>query len=123
MQYIALDLWNKRVWIAHTKEGIVLPLAIIPRLEIIWYLKKYFQDFPESTIVVGLPYDLYGRDTKQLDKTQKFIEKLQQIFPKQDIIGHDERFSSIASEFDAPGAHRDDIAAMYILQSYLESKK
>jgi len=36
---------------------------------------------------------------KQLEKTQAFILKLQDIFPKIEVIGHDERFTSfIASE-------------------------
>jgi RNase H-fold protein (predicted Holliday junction resolvase) len=74
-----------------------------------------------DTIIVWLPYDLYGKDTRQLDKTQKFIEKLWDIFPKKTIIGHDERFSSFQASawFDD---HRDDIAAQCILQSYIDSK-
>jgi len=122
MKAICLDLWNKRVWVATHEWNIAFPKDAIARTEIISYLKKVFRENLEiDTIVVGLPYDLYGSDTKQLDKTWLFIEKLTSIFPKKHVIGHDERFSSFeAGEwFDD---HRDDIAAQCILQSYLDSR-
>ncbi len=121
MEYIAIDLWNKRVWLAVSQENIAFPHAAITRTELILYLKKYFSSHPEvSKIVVWLPYDLYGKDTRQLDRTQKFIEKLKGIFSEKEIIGHDERFSSFhASQWF--NDHRDDIAAQCILQSYLDS--
>lgn len=122
MSYIAIDLWNKRCWIASSTENIAFPQAVVSRSDIISWLKKYLSKQSDvSTIIVGLPYDLYGNDTRQLDKTQKFIEKIQDIFPKMKIIWHDERFSSFqASEgFDD---HRDDIAAQCILQSYIDSR-
>ena len=69
--------------------------------------------------MVGLPYDLYGKNTIQLEKTQKFIQKLHTIFPDKYIIGHDERFSSFSAQ-EGFLDHRDDIAAQCILQSYLD---
>ena len=75
-----------------------------------------------NTIVIGLPYDLYGIDTRQLDKAEKFIEKLKNIFPDKYIIGHDERFSSFQAD-SGNSQHRDDIAAQCILQSYLDTKR
>lgn len=56
---------------------------------------------------------------RQLEKTQKFIEKLRDIFPEKEIIGHDERFSSFLA-FEQTGQHRDDLAAAHILQSYID---
>jgi len=41
-----------------------------------------------------MPYDLYNIDTKQVDKTKKFIEKLKNIFPNIKIDSVDERFTS-----------------------------
>lgn len=123
MTYLGIDLWNKRVWIAVSRQGIAFAQEIVSRVEIIATLKKYFaQDGSIHTIIVGLPYDLYGKDLRQLTKTQQFIEKLKSIFPDINVIGHDERFSSFeaSSGYDD---HRDDIAAQCILQSYLDSKK
>lgn len=123
MDYIAIDLGDKRVWIAQSSQWIAFPLEIVPRTELILYLKKYFATQKQvETLIIGLPYDLYGVDTRQLEKTQKFIKKLQEIFPEKKIIGHDERFSSFeAAQFHKE--HRDDIAAQCILSSYLETLK
>ena len=122
MGYIGIDLGDKRVGIAISQENIAFAQEIIGRSEIITYLKKYFSQSSDiDTIIVWLPYDLYGRDTKQLEKEQKFIEKLRTIFPEKNIFGHDERFSSFEAR-EISGAHRDDIAAQCILQSYLDTQ-
>lgn len=126
---IGLDLWNKRVWIAISEQWIAFPHSIIPRVEIIKILKKLIQEKKTQMIVVGLPYDLYWVDTKQLDKTQKFIEKLWSIFPKLEIVWYDERFSSFVSEQtliqawkNSQSQYKDDIAACLILESYLATR-
>jgi len=123
MSYIGLDLGNKRVWIAISEQNIAFAQEIVSRVEIISYLKEIFIENKNITkIVVWLPYDLYGKDTKQLERTQKFIEKLKNIFLEKEVIGHDERFSSFYAN-EGYSDHRDDIAAQCILQSYLDSKE
>lgn len=121
MSYLSIDLWNRRCWIAISSQNIAFAHTSIVRTEIISWLKKYLRsnDFI-TTIIVGLPYDLYGKNTTQLERTQKFIEKLKNIFPGIEVIWHDERFSSFEASqgFDD---HRDDIAAQCILQSYLDT--
>ena len=120
MKYICLDLWNKRVGVAVHTENIAFPKDVVARTDIISYIKKYIRENETDGIIVGLPYDLYWKDLRQLEKTQDFIEKLKDIFPKLSIIGHDERFTSfIAAE--GFNDHRDDIAAQCILQSYLDT--
>ncbi len=121
MTFIAIDLWDKRCGIATSKEWIAFPKDTVKRTDLISWLKKYFLSHENvSHIVVGLPYDLYWVDTRQLDKTQKFIVKLSEIFPDKIVVWHDERFSSYQAQewFDD---HRDDVAAQCILQSYLDS--
>lgn len=121
MKYVAIDLGDKRVWIAHESKNFAFARDIVKRTDIIKYLKKISRDYQDlETIIVWLPYDLYGIDTKQLDKTEKFIEKLRTIFPLLVIQWHDERFSSYEAS-RVSGWHRDDIAAQCILQSYLDS--
>ena len=122
MEILALDLWDKRVWIARAKENIAFPLNIVSRPSIISYLKKYHKNSNLKKIVVWLPFDLYGNDDKQLRKTEQFIKKLQEIFPDIDIIWHDERFSSFIVEGDKNG-QKDAQAAQVILSSYLEKNQ
>lgn len=123
MSYLAIDLGDKRVWIAISREDIAFPHSVIQRTNLVGFLKKYLQEEENiNTIIVWLPYDLYGIDTRQLEKTQKFIAKLQDIFQDISIIGHDERFSSFQAS-DGFWDHRDDIAAQCILQSYIDSQR
>lgn len=121
MDYICLDLGDKRVGIALSRENIAFAHSIVERTRIIEHLKKLFQEqWDISSLIVGLPYDLYGKKLHQLQKTQRFIEKLKNIFPEKEIIGHDERFSSFVAQ-EGYNDHRDDIAAQCILQSYIDS--
>ncbi len=127
---LGIDLWDKRVWLATAIEGIVFPHSIVARVELVRVVKKLVRDKNIKTIVVGLPYDLYGKDTKQLDKTVKYIEKLKTIFPEINVVGFDERFTSIEAdsiklEFwnKKQTVHKDDISAALILEWYLNSSR
>ena len=130
MSYIGVDLGNKRCWLAIEVEGIVLPKSIVARTELVKEIKHLVLKYNTTTIVVWLPYDLYGKDTKQLDKTKAFVEKLKNIFPNLNIEGVDERFTSFEAdnileemwEKNTMGK-KDDISAALILESYLKSKK
>lgn len=122
MQYICLDLWNKRVWVAVHTENIAFPKDVVARTDIVQYIRRYIRENPIDAIIVWLPYDLYGKDLRQLEKTQAFIVKLQDIFSNIEVIWHDERFTSFIA-WEGFNDHRDDIAAQCILQSYLDTNK
>lgn len=105
--------------------GVVLPKAVVPRVDIITTLKTYISEYDITHIVVGLPYDLHGKNMRQLDKTTAFINKIRSIFPKQKIIGHDERFTTfeadqVSKKLSKHAEKRDDISAVLILESYLQ---
>ncbi len=125
--HLAIDLWDKRCGIATEIAGIAFPKETILRPKLMQTLKKYIQNNNITTIVVGLPYDLYGKNTKQLDKTKKFIDKLKIDFPDILVEWCDERYTS----FEADQIwlqlwekeKRDDVAAALILETYLEQKK
>lgn len=122
MTHIWLDLWDKKVWVAVLVEWISVPKAIVVRTKIVSYIRQLIGEYQVTTIVVGLPYDLYGIQQKQLQKTQKFIEKLIEIFPEIRIIWYDERFSTIEAKRDSTN-HQDvdDISASIILESYIHN--
>ncbi|ATU05806.1 hypothetical protein BKN14_05250 [Candidatus Gracilibacteria bacterium HOT-871] len=127
--YLGIDLGDKRCGIAVFVEKIVIPKEIVPRVELVNILKKYIKDYDIKVIVVGLPFDLYGLDKKQLEKTQKFIGKLKNIFPDVEIDSIDERFTTfeaentlnLLGEKDTIGK-KDAISAGLILESYLMQK-
>lgn len=119
MEILALDLWDKRVGIARARESIAFPLDIVARTSIISYLKKYKVRYWLDSIIIWLPYDLYGKQEKQLRKTQSFIQKLHATFPDIELVWHDERFSTFLAESDEYG-RKDAHAAQLILESYLQ---
>lgn len=128
--YLWLDYWDKRCGVAVFVEWIIIPKEIIPRVKIVEKLKKFISEYKISVIVVWLPYDLYGKDKKQLEKTEKFIEKLKDIFSEIEIVWFDERFSSFEAEnilnmmWEKENIWKKDaISASIILEDYLKSKK
>lgn len=123
--YLAIDLWNKKCGVAVEIEGIAVPKDIVPRTKIISVVKTYIKKYKIHTIVVWLPYDLYGRNLRQLHKTQEFIEKLKNIFSEITVEWVDERFTSMEADFALWGTkwNKDDIAAWLILESYLALNK
>lgn len=123
--YLWIDLWDKRCWIAITVENIVVPKEIVPRTKLIKTLQKYTSEYNIEAIIVWLPYDLYWKQTKQLEKTIEFIEKLKIIFPLIKIDSIDERYTTFEAEniLDAlwdKSPKKDDISAALILESYLK---
>ena len=107
----------------------MIPKEIVPRVELVNILKKYIKDYDIKVIVVWLPFDLYGSDKKQLEKTQKFIWKLKNIFPDVEIDSIDERFTTFEAENTLNLLwekdtiwKKDAISAGLILESYLMQK-
>lgn len=125
--YLWIDLWDKRCWISVYIQWIVLPKWIVERHLLVPQLKKLIKEYNITTIVVGLPYDLYWKDLKQLNKTKLFIEKLKNIFPNLKIDWIDERFTSFEADLVLTSMwikdknwNKDDISAVLILESYLK---
>jgi len=128
---IAIDYWDKRCWIALEVEKIAIPKEIVLKINIIEKLKEYFKKYDDiDTIIVWLPYDLYWKDLKQLNKTKEFLRELKNKFKdKYKIIGIDERFSSFEADQTLKKlwskdnlAKKDAISASIILETYLSNK-
>jgi putative transcription antitermination factor YqgF len=127
--YIWIDLWDKRCWIAIYLQWIIVPKAVVPRVNLINELKKIIKKYNMEIIVVWLPYDLYWKNLKQLNKTEKFIEKLKNIFPNKKIESIDERFTTFEADnilkeiwWKNKNWNKDDISASLILENYLNAK-
>jgi len=127
--YLWIDLWDKRCWIATYVEWIVFPKGIILRPKLITELRKLIKEYKTEIIVVWLPYDLYWKNLRQLDKTKVFISKLKEIFPNIKIEWVDERFTSFEADsildsmwIKDKNWNKDDISAALILETYLKQK-
>jgi len=131
MNYLSIDLGDKVCWLAYSNQSIIFMLDQIERHKLINHIKKIIKEKNISTIVVWLPYDLYQNNTKQLDKTKKFIKKLNTIFKDIKIDSIDERYTTfeslnilkeISSKKDFIKKNKDSMSAYLILESYLSKK-
>lgn len=136
MRILGLDIGDKRIGVAISdpEEILASPLAIIARTDD----KKAIADIIElvdlhgvARIVVGLPYSLDGSIGGQANKVLDFAERLSK-HTTASMETWDERLSTVAverllresgSKKAGKKAKRDDAAAAFILQGYLDSLK
>lgn len=94
-------------------------------------LAELVEQYQAETIVLGYPKNLDGSEGERCVKTKDFSERIKRRFPKVEVILWDERFSTIAAERslrEAQLSHEkrksviDKMAAVHILQGYLDSK-
>lgn len=133
---MALDLGDKKIGVAISDAMLLIahgkPTLVRRTLESdIERLKHLIEEHEVHQIVVGQPLYMDGRESPQSRKTAKFARKLEQAthIP---VLLWDERLTSFAAEqqLEEMGLgwrkrreHVDKVAAMLILQSYLDRKQ
>ena len=132
---LGIDYGERRIGLALSDPmGIIAkPLRTIDRKKTTDYISEILNTSKEKNaniIVVGLPLTLRGKQSKQTEIVQKFIEKLTQLV-KIPVVPVDERLSSISAkkslqEQGVKTGHAkgrvDETAAAIILQEYLDSQ-
>ncbi|MCG2207771.1 Holliday junction resolvase RuvX [Staphylococcus epidermidis] len=93
-------------------------------------LVKIIKDNQVGTVVIGLPKNMNNSIGFRGEASIKYKEKLQESIPSIDIVMWDERLSTMAAErslleADVSRQKRkkviDKVAAVFILQGYLDS--
>lgn len=141
MRVMGLDIGEKTVGVAHSD-----PLGITAQpIETIHYqspseaFKRIFTLIREKKtkkIIAGIPLTMNGEQGPQAQKVKLFVQHLQQFLTKRGEICEvefwDERLSTVGAErvlLDAKLSRAkrkkviDKMAASYILQGYLESRR
>ncbi len=132
---MAFDFGLKRIGIAVTDplQIIANSLETLPPKEVFNFIKKYCTTEDVEAFVVGYPFS-HGHSLNEITKhIDKFILKLNELYPDKKVHKIDESFTSkIASRtLLMIGVNRkerqnkkniDAISANIILQSYLEMK-
>ena len=133
---LAIDYGRKRSGVAVTDIlqicGNGLPTQ--RTCDLLTFLKDYCQREPVDCFVVGEPKDMSGNPSENMGRILQFVEKLKKEFPDKTVIMADERFtSSIAHREMISGGFKkkqrqekgktDEMAAVLILNSYLESRR
>jgi putative Holliday junction resolvase len=133
---LAIDYGKKRTGIAVSDplQIIANGLTTVKTSEIFDFLQDYLQKEEVTTIVVGLPKQMSGEMSENMQRVEVFVNKLRQRYPSIPIEYYDERFSSkMAHQAMIDGGLKkkarqnkalvDEISATIILQGYMESKR
>lgn len=132
---LCFDYGVKRVGVAVTDELKIIssPFDTFPTSNVFNLISEYISENIIEMFVVGLPYDLKGRETDATKKTLDFIKSLKKKFPSIPVDTYDERYTSkIAKDtikemgkskkYRREKSNVDKISASIILQSYLTRK-
>ena len=133
---IAIDYGLKRIGLAYAETPLFIahPLATIRNNELFSYLTDYNKNKTIKKIVIGEPKSLDGTSTDITEIVHQLKKKLENNFPKIDVVLYDERFTSkIAMQSMVIGGVKkkerrkkgniDEISAVIILQDYLMKNK
>src|ERR1700761_6869704 len=134
MRVMAFDYGTKRIGIAVTDplQMIANSLDTIHPLEIIDYLKKYFQTEQVERFVVGEPKQMDNTPSQSAIHVKGFVNLLKKSFPVIPVEMLDERFTSkmasaaIAQSGMGKKARQnkalvDNVSAVILLQSWMET--
>ena len=133
---IGIDYGLKRIGLAYAETPLFIahPLATIRNNELFSYLTDYNKNKTINKIVIGEPKSLDGTSTDITEIVHQLKKKLENNFPKIDVVLYDERFTSkIAMQSMVIGGVKkkerrkkgniDEISAVIILQDYLMKNK
>lgn len=135
MRILSLDIGDKTIGVAVSDELLFTAQGIttIKRKSYrddLGKLKEIVKEYSVTKFVIGLPKNMDGTQGDRCDLVRHFAAKIQEDFPSAEIIFWDERLSTVAAdkyllEADISRKKRkkviDKMAAVYILQGYLDS--
>lgn len=136
-RYLAIDCGSKRIGLAISdgQNSIVSPVATVAatgRIESdVRAVLQAINDYQVDEFVVGLPLNMDDSEGPQAKLSRRFGAVLQEE-SKKPVYFHDERLTSIAADEllrdraltrKKKRARQDQLAALVLLQSFLESRQ
>lgn len=139
MRILGLDFGDKTIGVAvsdpfgWTAQGVEIIRRENPKefKKCMRRLAELVEQYQSERIILGYPKNLDGSEGDRCVKTRDFCERIQRRFPKVEVLLWDERFSTIAAErslrevglsHDQRKSVIDKMAAVHILQGYLDSR-
>lgn len=135
MRILALDVGDKTIGVAvsdllgYTAQGV----EVIKRTSLekdLVRLRELVSSYEADTFLIGMPKNMNGTIGPRGEMTQAFVKTLEESFPGTSIKTWDERLSTVAAQksliaADVSRSKRkkviDKMAAVFILQGYLDS--
>jgi len=130
MKILAIDYGKKRVGLAvgDTETKLALPYGVLSGRSseiLLEQLQKIILEEDIGTIVLGEPFNVSGANSQQTDTSRAFAQFLQGNISVP-VVLFDERFTSQRADTaknmveGSKTRSRDELAAMFLLQDYLE---
>lgn len=132
---LSIDYGRKRTGIAVTDSLQIIAngLTTVPTATLMEFLTHYLQTEEVERVVIGLPKQMNNLPSESMRYIAPFVARFKKVYPQLPIEYVDERFtSSLAHRAMLDGGLKkkdrqnkelvDEISAVIILQSYLESK-
>jgi len=124
MKLLGIDYGDVKVGLAvgDSESQIALPYQILKNNGwdgLVAELEKICVNEKIEKIIIGLPVGADGKESIQASRTREFGKKLDDDINVV-IEFLDERFSTRQAQKLSPGKDEDDVAAMLILQNYLD---
>ena len=137
MRVLGIDYGDSRIGVAVSDEGgkLAFDLCVIDatkgRKYAVSELLQLMDKYAATTLVIGLPTNMNGTKGDRVIKTEKFAKALKEASPDIEIIFEDERLTTKYADrlMLESGKHQkqkgvsDKLAAMIILQGYLDRSK
>ncbi len=135
MRYLSLDIGDKTIGVAAsdllglTAQGIKT-IRRVSNKEDLRQLGEIIAQYEITALIIGYPKNMNGTEGERCEMVKNFAEKIGKAYPALEQIFWDERLSTVAAEksliaADVSRAKRkkviDKMAAVYILQGYLDS--
>ena len=135
---LAIDHGEKRTGfaVADALHISVQPLGTLPfggqAPELLDHIAGLLEEREVDTVVVGLPLNMDGSEGPRARSVRSFMEQLSGRFPELDILGQDERLSTVEAdemllEAGHRGRHRkarrDSWSALVILRDWLAERE
>jgi len=136
MRILALDVGDRTIGIAASDALLFTAQGVetIRRTSLerdLRRLQELMQAYETNILVVGLPKNMDGSQGTRCDIVRTFAEEVKAAIPGTNIVFWDERLSTVAAAksliaADVSRAKRkkviDKMAAVFILQGYLDSR-
>jgi RNAse H-fold protein YqgF len=133
---LAIDYGKKRTGIAVSDPLRIIAggLGTLPSHKVIFFLKEYSSRESVDLFLLGEPKQMNYEASENMERVLKFREDLQKAFPAIEIKMIDERFTSVlAQRAMLEGGLKkkdrqnkslvDELSAIILLQTYLESSR
>ncbi len=125
-EVIGLDVGESKTGIARASSvaKIAEPSMTVPTDQVVSTLKKMNEDQEIEAVVVGLPRNLNGDETKQTQWVRSWAKELKDQMPKLNLYWQDEALTTKqASTVIGKNITDDSAAASIILQDYLQTNQ